>query len=85
MKEKIHRMRHRPISEQVTVLNAILRGHFNYYGIAGNGRMLQKFWDMTRKEWKRSLSKRSQNGGVTWERFLAILKQHPVEAPKLRV
>jgi group II intron reverse transcriptase/maturase len=85
MKEKIHRMRHRPIPEQVKVINAILRGHFNYYGIAGNARRLERFWDMTRREWKSSLSKRSQNGGVTWERFLVILKQHPIETPKLKI
>ena len=85
MKEKVHRMRHRPIAEQVKVINAILRGHFNYYGIAGNAKRLEKFWEMTRHEWKHSLSKRSQNGGLNWKRYLEILEEHPMAAPKLNI
>lgn len=73
MKEKIHRMRHWPIPKQVEVINAVLQGHFNYYGIAGNAAQLQKFWRMTQTEWKHSLSKRSQTGRVTWEALLALL------------
>ncbi len=85
MKEKVHRMRHRPIPEQVKVINAVLRGHFNYYGIAGNIRRLQEFLEMTKNEWRHSLSKRSQNGGVTWARLIAIIQENPLEIPKIRI
>jgi hypothetical protein len=40
MREQLHRMKHHPVKEQARainqILNQILRGHVNYYGIAGN-------------------------------------------------
>src|SRR5205823_2483225 len=45
MRERLHRMRHHPVKEQARAINQILRGHFNYYGIAGNVRKLQAFWN----------------------------------------
>ncbi len=53
------------------LINATLRGHFNYYGIAGNAGRLASFRDLTLTAWKRSLSRRSQKGRLTWEAFLA--------------
>ncbi|MBK9039009.1 MAG: hypothetical protein IPL83_07600 [Bdellovibrionales bacterium] len=85
MKEKLHQIRHRPIPDQVTVINAILRGHFNYYGIAGNVKKLNRFRQTVLHEWKYSLSNRSQNGRVNWERFQAILRKYPMESAKLKV
>jgi len=36
--DQMRRMRHEPIQEQVEQLNQMLRGHYAYYGIAGNFR-----------------------------------------------
>jgi RNA-directed DNA polymerase len=66
MKDLLWRMKHRPVDEQARAINRVLRGHFNYYGLAGNARKLQSFWDFTRREWKHNLSKRSQKGRLTW-------------------
>lgn len=85
MKDKVRQMRHWPIEEQIKILNAILRGHFNYYGIAGNAKQLQNFWRRTRQEWRHSLSHRSQNGRVNWERFKALLAKYPMAPPTLRL
>ena len=85
MKEKILRMRHWPVEQQMKVINAILRGHFNYYGIAGNASKLHEFWNLTRREWKHSLSNRSQNGRLTWEGFKALLVKHPMVSPTIRL
>jgi group II intron reverse transcriptase/maturase len=85
MKEKIRRVRHWPVEEQRKVINAVLRGHFNYYGIAGNAKRLGRFWNFTRQEWKHSLSKRSQKGRLNWERFMALLEKNPLESPKLKI
>jgi hypothetical protein len=35
--------RHRPVSEQRAWLSAALRGHYAYYGITGNYRLLQDY------------------------------------------
>jgi group II intron reverse transcriptase/maturase len=85
MKDRLRRMRHQPVVEQARAVNQILRGHFNYYGLAGNGQKLQDFWDFTRKEWKHSLSKRSQTGRLTWEALKALLEKHPLVQPHIRI
>ncbi len=85
MKSKIRQMRHWPIEEQIKMINSVLCGHFNYYGIAGNAGRVENFWHLTRQEWKHSLSKRSQNGRVNWERFKTLLVKHPMASPTLRL
>lgn len=85
MKERLRRMKHQPVETQARAVNQILRGHFNYYGLAGNARKLQDFWDFTRKEWKHSLSKRSQTGRLTWEDLTALLEKHPLVRPRIRI
>jgi RNA-directed DNA polymerase len=39
-RELMQRTRHQTISEQVSEINAVLRGHYAYYGVAGNLRSL---------------------------------------------
>jgi RNA-directed DNA polymerase len=73
------------VEEQASAINQMLRGHFNYYGLAGNARKLQDFWDFTWREWKHSLSKRSQKGKLTWEAFQSLLDQHPLVRPRIRI
>lgn len=85
MKARIRRSKHWPVEEQVKMINAVLRGHFNYYGIAGNAGRIVGFWRFTKEEWKHSLSKRSQKGRLNWERFKALLEQHQLAAPKIRL
>jgi group II intron reverse transcriptase/maturase len=85
MKEKIRRMRHWPVEKQQKAINAVLRGHFNYYGIAGNALGLQRFCQIVLKEWKHSLSKRSQTGRQTWEKFKILLEKYPLVSPHLRL
>ena len=77
--------RHQPVEEQARAVNQILRGHFNYYGLAGSGQKLQDFWDFTRNEWKHSLSKWSQTGRLTWEALKALLEKHPLVQPRIRI
>ena len=38
----MRRCRHLPVREQATNINRVLRGHYAYYGIAGNFRALQR-------------------------------------------
>ncbi len=85
IKQKIRLIQHRPIEDQVKVINAILRGHFNYYGIAGNGKKIQSFWQQVKRDWKNSLSHRSQKGRVTWEKLDEILQKNPLAMPKINI
>ena len=85
MRERLRRMRHQPVEDQIRAINQILRGHFNYYGLAGNAKKLHAFWNFTRREWKHSLSKRSQKGRLTWEDLTALLEKHPMATPRIRI
>jgi hypothetical protein len=85
LKERLRRMKHEPVEEQARAINQILRGHFTYYGIAGNARKLRDFWNFTWREWKHSLSTRSQKGWLTWEAFKTLVAQHPLVRPRIRI
>ena len=85
MKELLRRLQHAPIQEQVRAINQVLRGHFNYYGLAGNAGKLQAFFNFTQREWKHLLSRRSQRGRCTWEQLLGILHDYPLVTPRIRI
>jgi group II intron reverse transcriptase/maturase len=85
MKDRLRRLRHQPVETQARTINQMLRGHFNYYGLAGNAGKLQSFWTFTWREWKHSLSQRSQKGRLTGEAFTALLAKHPLVRPRIRV
>ncbi len=85
MKERLRRMMHQPVEQQARAINAILHGHFNYYGIAGNATKLHAFWNFTRREWKHSLSKRSQKGMLTWEDLKTLWAKHSMAPPRIRI
>ncbi|MBI1899385.1 MAG: group II intron reverse transcriptase/maturase, partial [Acidobacteria bacterium] len=65
----MRRMRHLPIREQVDQLNQVLRGHYAYYGIAGNIRALQRVHRTVERYWRKMLSSRSWKGEVRWKAF----------------
>ena len=44
LQDLMRRMRHLPVKEQVDNLNVLLRGHYAYFGIAGNFRALQRVY-----------------------------------------
>jgi hypothetical protein len=69
LRDLMRRMRHLPVREQVINLNRGLRGHFAYYGIAGNRRALQKVYRFVEGYWRRMLSSRSRKGNIPRGRF----------------
>ena len=77
------RMRHLSIKEQAFNLNRVLRGHYAYYGIAGNFRALQRVHRIVERYWRKMLNSRNREGRVTWEIFQKIKAQYPLQRPKL--
>jgi len=78
--------RHWSRKDQHAALSRSLRGHYNYFGVNGNYRSLQKLLFRTRYIWLRWLRRRSQRGHrLTWERFMAYLKASPLPAPQVTV
>ena len=81
--ELMRQIRHRPIRAQVFILNQVLRGHYGYYGVAGNLRGLQKVSRAVERYWHKMLCSRSRKGYIPWEVFHRILDRYPLQRPKL--
>src|SRR6266850_8587083 len=62
LQDLLRRIRHLSVREQVNTLNAALRGHYAYYGIAGNFRSLQKVHRAVERYWHKMLCSRSWAG-----------------------
>ena len=58
-----------------------LRGHYAYYGIAGNFRALQHVAWVVERYWRQMLSSRSRAGYVRWEVFHRIKTRFPLQRP----
>jgi len=83
LQELMRQIRHQTIQEQVDNLNTVLRGHYAYYGIAGNIRALQKVHRAAERYWRKMLCTRSWAGSITWETFNQIKARTPLLRPKL--
>jgi RNA-directed DNA polymerase len=75
--------RHEPVDEQQKTLNAKLRGHYQYYGRPTNYRSIRKFYREVCYLWRKWLSRRTRGDGMTWEKFAAILRRHPLMRPRI--
>jgi len=75
--------RHQAVEWQARYLNAVLRGHYNYYGISSNYPSICAFYRHIQKTWHRYLSRRSQRGYIKWEKFWKMLERYPLIKPWL--
>lgn len=85
LQELMRRIRHYAISDQASDINAVLRGHYAYYGVAGNLRSLIKVYQVVERYWRRMLCSRSRDGRLNWDRFNQIKERNPLLRPKLRL
>ena len=66
---------HSTLIEQYCILSAKLRGHYQYYGVRGNFKMLEIAYEHTRATWKKRLSRRNSMHRMSWEKFAATVEQ----------
>ena len=66
---------HEPLADQHRMLSAKLRGHYQYYGVRGNFKMLEVAYKHTRVMWKKWLGRRNSMNRMSWERFTAEVEQ----------
>ena len=85
LQDEMRRIRHGPIKEQREKINQILRGHYNYYGLAGNIKALFQVYDKTNCYWRRMLSSRSTKSNISWAKFQEIKSSFPLLRPKLSI
>ena len=68
IKEELRRRRHEPIPEQGRWLGQVVRGYFAYHAVPTNTKSLCAFRHHVTDLWRRTLRRRSQKDGTTWDR-----------------
>jgi RNA-directed DNA polymerase len=66
---ELRRRLHDPVPEVGRWLKSVLIGHYRYYAVPDNQRMLNAFRYWLTKLWLKSLRRRSQKHRTTWERM----------------
>jgi len=72
VKQEMRRRMHQPIPLQGKWLQQIVSGYFNYHAVPTNSRALHAFRHSVAELWQRSLRRRSQRDGMSWERFTQL-------------
>lgn len=66
-----------------SLLNAKLRGYYNYYGIIGNYKSLHRFFEQAIPILYKWLNRRSQRRSFNYKGFKEILKHYGIERPRI--
>src|SRR5437868_4612666 len=72
IKAELRRRMHQPIPEQGRWLRQVVTGHFVYYAVPTNSRALSAFRQHVTDLWRRTLRRRSQRDGTTWDRIAKL-------------
>ncbi len=75
--------RHLKLMEQHRMISAKLEGHYQYFGVTGNFRMIERFFQAVRLIWKKWLSRRSEQRHLNWQTYFRKLKENPFPRPHL--
>ena len=83
LKGEFRRRMHTPLKEQGEWVGAVLRGHYQYYGVPLNSQALESFAYRVKRLWHRALKRRSQKARrLTWAKFKKVSARW-TPAPKI--
>ena len=74
--------RNQPLKILMKKLNQKLVGHYRYYGVTYNVKMLIKYHYYVVNMLFKWLNRRSQKKSFTWEQFHMMLKDYPIAKPR---
>ena len=74
---------HVKITEQYKTLSAKLRGHYQYYGVRCNYKMLEAYYEYLLYAWRHWLTRRTRNGYISYEEFDKILDTFRLPKPRI--
>ena len=77
--------RDQSLKKLMGMLNLKLVGHYRYYGISFNGRMISNYKQQVRELLFKVLNRRSDRKSYTREGFIEMLKYYPLAMPKIYV
>lgn len=75
--------RHRRVGEQFKLLNAKLRGYYNYYGVIGNYASLAEFFYHVQRLHLKWLNRRSQRPSYNWDGYRMLIQYFALERPRI--
>jgi group II intron reverse transcriptase/maturase len=73
VKAELRQRMHAPIQDTGKWLRSVVSGHIRYYGVPMNSHALSSFRFKVGWLWHRALSRRSQNGRVSWDRMRRLI------------
>ena len=85
IRDWIREHRHDRLSRTMKTVRAKLQGTWNYYGLIGNYRRMQLFYNATCRTLHKWLNRRSQRRSYTWAEFEGLLRLFPLPGPRVRV
>jgi len=74
-----------PISDIFRQVRIKLLGHYAYYGITDNLRMIRNYYDIVIRLLFKWLNRRSQRRSFTYDKFKRYLKHNPLPLPRIYV
>lgn len=75
--------RHKKLALQHATLMKKLNGHYQYYGLTGNSRALQRFRALVIRAWKKWLGRRSRKANMDWRKMSLLLMRYPLNGIKV--
>ena len=73
-----------PTKEWWKILQAKLRGHFEYYGVSGNSPSIKKYYSLALRLTHKLINRRSQKKSVSWSKLYNYLTLYPLPEPKIK-
>ena len=71
------------LQELWKVLQAKLRGHYQYYGVSDNWQSIMMFYRAVLRLVYKWINRRSQKQSFNWEQFTQYLKRYPLSKPRI--
>ena len=84
LKQGMEDRREWKLADQWAWLSSALRGHYAYYGVSTNYPALASFRQQVRRDWHRSLMRRSQRAHLTRRKLDALDLHLPLPRPYIR-
>ncbi len=72
IKQELRRCMHQPIPQQGRWLRQVVTGYFNYHAVPMNSQALAAFRYHVIDLWRRTLQRRSQTAGTTWQQITRL-------------
>ncbi|ENK0837899.1 group II intron reverse transcriptase/maturase [Clostridium botulinum] len=82
-KKWLYENRTMPVKLLIKSLNLKLIGHYRYYGISFNGKMITNFLHRVQQFLFKNLNRRSDKKSYSWDGFIEMLKYYPLAKPKI--